>query len=384
MNIDLNSLKPSSQNPREKKEGSLMTNVLAFMNRDIKLFGKGMGAKEKESLYTELGVLIKAGLDLNNALALMMESKRKKILTKALYQLKSDLVNGSNLSEAMANTGLFSEYEVYSVKIAEESGKLPPILSELSLFYKRVMQYRRMLVSALSYPVLVVCVSLGALGFLLNFLIPIFGDLYGRLDKDLPKLTLAVIEFSNAVNAYFSYSLVLLFVVGLFFFWQRKETWFRKLVAFVLTKPPIFGPIIHKIYLSRFCQAMAFLINSSVPTITAMALTQKMINFYPIEQALVFAQEEVRKGETLYGSLSRFGVFPLQLTTLLKVGEESGQLGVMFKKLANQYSDSLEQQTKLIGSLIEPVLIIFLAIVVGVILIAMYLPIFNLVSNLGG
>lgn len=137
------------------------------------------------------------------------------------------------------------------------------------------------------------------------------------------------------------------------------------------------------IYLARFCHSMAFLLNARVPILRALALVKKMIGFYPIEQSLTSASEDVTKGQALNHSLGKFKIYPHRIITLLKVGEEANWLEAMFLKLAEQYNDEVEQRTKMLGSLIEPILIVFLALVVGLVLVAMYLPIFKLVSNFG-
>jgi len=368
---------------QSKSDTSKTQSISDFLNRDISFFGNQLSMKKKESFYAEAEVLLKAGLDLRMTLQ-MVEEGQKKEKDKALFaQIQDHVVKGDNLSRAMERTGKFSEYEVNSLKIAEESGRLVPILQELSLYFAKNLQYRRLLVSALSYPALVITVALLAVGFLLNFLVPLFGDIYARLDQELPPLTLIIVELSAIMNKHLSKVLVLLLVSILFIFTQRKKDYMRKIGASLIIRLPVFGGLIRQIYLARFCQSMAFLLNARVPVLKALALIKKMIGFYPIEQSLISASEDVTKGQALNHSLSKFKIYPHRMITLLKVGEEANQLEAMFLKLAEQYNDDVEQRTKMLGSLIEPILIVFLALVVGLVLVAMYLPIFKLVSNFG-
>lgn len=372
---------PGSEPPHPPpKEGG---GLWEFMNRDIKLFGKGLGAKKKEAYYTELEVLLKAGLGLKTALELLLESRPGKKEQATIQNIYQSIINGQSLSEAMAATGQFTEYEIFSIRIAEESGDLPPILAELATYFARAMHYRRLMAGALSYPALVITVAVLALAFLLNFLVPLFGGLYGRLNQELPPLTTFIVSLSNTAQAWFRPTLLALAGLLAMAYLQRKAPWLRKASSSMILKMPVFGSLIHHLYLARFCQAFAFLLSSRVPVLKAIELTQRMISFYPIEQALESSRESIFKGQPFHQSISRFRIFPPRLIALARVGEEANQLDTIFRKLAQQYNDEVEQRTKLLGSLIEPVLIVFLALVVGLILIAMYLPIFKLVTNFG-
>ncbi|MEN0005202.1 MAG: type II secretion system F family protein [Bacteroidota bacterium] len=381
MSIDLQkyTAPTSAKTKKESKDGSFWD----FMNRDIQLFGNQWNAKKKAGFYTEMELLLKAGLDLNAALDLIQESQKKEKERKLIEQLHQGIISGLSLSDAMEVSGKFSDYEVFSIRIAEESGQLPPVLKELAHYFELNMRFQRLLISALSYPILVISVAFIALAFLLNFLVPLFGEIYTRLNQDLPSVTKTIIAFSNWSTQYLPLMGGLLLVLIGLLFWQRKTLWFRKYSAWVMLYIPVFGALIHQLFLSRFCQALSFLIDSKVPLLKAISLTKKMIRFYPIEAALAFAEIELYKGVSLHQTLGQFSIFPRRMIALLKVGEEANQLDTIFKKLADQYQEQVEQQTKLISSLIEPVLIVFLALVVGIVLVSMYLPIFKLVTNFG-
>jgi type IV pilus assembly protein PilC len=163
-----------------------------------------------------------------------------------------------------------------------------------------------------------------------------------------------------------------------FLYYQRKQIWFRKVLSIFIINIPIFGNVIKKIYLARFCQAMAFLLNSKVALLKTVELIAQMIQFYPIEHSLNQAEDSILNGNSLNETLEQFKFYPEELIALIKVGEEASQLDTMFSKLAEQYNDEVEQQTKAIGSLLEPILIIGLGVIVGFILIAMYMPLFQL------
>jgi len=355
------------------------SSLLDILNKDIKLFGDQLSMKKKEAFYAEMEVLLKAGLDLRTALDLIKTSLKKE---EAIFQkISDDIVKGASLSAAMKATKKFSNYEIYSIQIAEESGKLPPVLKDLNAYFNKSLQYKRMLISALSYPVLVIFVAIMALVFLLNFLVPLFGDIYARLDHDLPPITTMVVSLSDYVQRLTVPVIIIILLSSIGLYTQKKKAWFRKWSAAIMVRIPVFGALVKKIYLARFTQAMSFLLQSKVPMLSALDLVKKMVSFYPIENSLENIQAEILKGKTLHDCLGQYSIYPTRMISLVKVGEEANQLEQMFAKISSQYNDEVEQKTKMLGSLIEPVLIVFLAIVVGLVLVSMYLPIFKLVTN---
>lgn len=362
---------------------SKSTDIFGWLNQDIQLFGNQWSSKKKEGFYAELAVLLKAGLDLVTTLEMMEENEPKEKDRAVIAQIKTTMLEGAMFSEAMGKTERFSNYEVFSIKIAEESGKLIPILETLSEYYKKSIAYRRLLISALSYPIMVIGVSMLALLFLLNFLVPLFGDIYARLDQELPPVTQFIISCSEFVNTYLPWTIPGLLVIGILIYSQRKSNKFRKVWSAIQIKIPIFGLLVHQLYLARFAEAMSFLLSAKVPVLQALGLVKKMVAFYPIEASIDLIEKRILKGDALCDCLADFKIYPPRMVALIKVGEEANQLEAMFSKLAEQYSDSAEQRTKLLSSMIEPVLIVFLALVVGLVLVSMYLPIFKLVTNFG-
>lgn len=384
MSIDLKNytavnVASSASNSTPKKKSS----IFDLLNKDIQFFGTQLSLKKKEAFYAELGVLLNAGLDLKTTLDLIEENQKNEKEHQLIADIKNKVIQGLSLSSSMQQTQKFSSYEIFSIKIAEESGKLPSVIEELTVHFTKNIQYRRLLISALTYPILVIFVALLVLVFLLNFLVPMFSDLYARLGHDLPTLTVYIIKLSNIVQQYSVHFLLLFSAASIFLYMQRKKIWLRKISASLLLKTPIVGSLIKQLYLARFSQALSFLLNAKIPLLNALSLVQKMINFYPIENSINHIKKDILKGTTLHKSMLPFSIYPNRMTALIRVGEEANQLDNMLNKLANQYNNEVEDRTKLLGSLIEPILIVFLAIIVGLILVSMYLPIFQLVSNFG-
>jgi len=353
-----------------------------LLNKDIQLFGSSLGMKQRESLYADLEVLLSSGLDIQRALQLM-ENSRKKKEKEILGKVRETIVGGASFSESLNKSGQFSDYEIFSIQIGEESGQLLPVLRELSDFYNKSIKYRQQLISALSYPVFVIGFAFFVIYFLLKYLVPLFSDVYNKFDGELPVITQKIVALSNWIGNYSGYLFIGAAVVLGLLYLQRKQTWFRKLSTSLLLRVPIFGPIVRHIYLSRFCQSMYLLLNARVPLLKALDLVSQMISFYPIEHSLTQAQRGVLHGQSLNDTLRTHPFYPPTFLALIEVGEEAGKLELMFHKLAQQYSDAVEQKTAVIGSLLEPILIIGLGVLVGIILVAMYLPLFQMSVGVG-
>jgi type IV pilus assembly protein PilC len=372
------------KNYRQEKKVAKKTNTTSiadFFNQDIELFNSYFNNKIKQGFYANLETLLTAGLDIQNALTLIEEGQKKKATKAIIVQLREAVVDGLALSKAMESVGRFTNYEVQSVRIGEETGRLNIVLDELADFFEKSLKYKRQLIGALSYPFFISSFALAVVYFLLRYLVPMFSGIYGRFDKELPTITQKIVTISEWLQSY-SY-LVFLGLLGIiiFLYWKRTTVWFRKWSAKLLLRMPIFGSIIKQIYLARFCQSMFLLLSAKVPLLKAVSLVRQMIAFYPIEQALEQSEQGIVQGELLSTMLRKSNFFPNQLLALLTVGEEASRLEQMFSKLAKQYNEGVDQQTEVVGRLIEPVLIIGLGLLVGIILVAMYMPLFQLSTN---
>jgi type IV pilus assembly protein PilC len=218
---------------------------------------------------------------------------------------------------------------------------------------------------------------------MMRFVVPMFSDVFKRFKGDLPAFTRLIIRISDIMGNYALYFLLGFAAIGIFLYTQRKAIWFRDYGARLILRTPVMKDMIGKIYLARFCQSMNLLISARTPLITAIDLVKKMVGFYPIEHSLEQVQQDVLKGTPLHASLSKFSIYNRRMISLLKVAEEVNQLDAMFAKLSKQYTDEVEHQTSILGSLIEPIMIIFLGVLVAVILVAMYLPLFQMGSKIG-
>ncbi|MCH8332260.1 MAG: type II secretion system F family protein, partial [Bacteroidetes bacterium] len=328
-------------------------------------------------------ILISSGLDILSALELIGDEQTSESRKQLFTKLKEDIISGRSLSSAMHESRKFSPYEYYSLQIGEETGRINVVLQQLSKYYNGRIKQKRQIINALTYPVIVLLTAFGAVWFMMGFMVPMFGDVFKRFGGDLPGLTKNILAFSEFISSYFPlfiFGIVTLIVIAYF---QRKQEWYRKYSNRIVLSIPVIGKLLHKIYLGRFCQSMALMTGANMPMLKSIELTSKMIGFYSIERSLENVGDDIIHGKTLHSSLGACTIFPKRMISLVKVGEEVNQLDNMFDRLNDQYSQEVEQQSAMIGSLLEPVMIIFLGLVVGVILVALYLPMFQLSMSFG-
>ena len=351
---------------------------IPWYHRDIEIGTKGLKSKDKEALYSELAVLLNAGLDIQSSLELIEDNFRKKSKKLIIQKIRNFIIEGSAFSEAIKSVGNFSNYEIYSIQIGEETGQLLQVLNQLSDYYAKNRKYKQLLTSAMAYPSFVIGFALLVTFFLLKYLVPLFSDVYKKFDGELPMITQKIISLSDWTSKYGLYVFLGFGLVGFIIYKVRKKVWVRSTGAKILLNIPVIGPVFHLIYLSRFCQSMHLLLRAKVPILKAVNLVKLMVDFYPIEKSLAFTQQQILQGSPLNKALSKFSFYPKQFIALIKVGEESSTVDNMFEKLAAQYSETAEQKTAMIGSLLEPILIICLGALVAIVLVAMYMPLFQM------
>lgn len=334
--------------------------------------------KEKVKFYSSLSVLLNAGMDINQSINLLEDQNTSKKWSKIYAQIIENLLKGDHFYIALGKTKLFSEYELTNLQIGEETGFLPQFIQQLEAFYENKIKLKRLIVNTFSYPVIVLIITLGTLYFMLKYIVPMFASIFSRFNKELPEMTQAIIELSNFVSSNGIYFILLVSIITIAHVMLMKMDQYKLLFGNFVYKIPLVGDTVLKIQIARFSMAMFYLIKSGTPLIRSLELTTKMIGFYPLNLALTEATEKVMNGTSMNDAFKVIKMIPSTFTALVKVGEEVNQLDLIFEKLSIQYQKELEYQTQVIGKVLEPLLIMVVAIIVGVILIAMYLPLFNL------
>ena len=369
-----------SQKPKEKAQ---KVKGESFLKKEITLFGSSFSNKVKEDLYTELGLLLKAGITLKDALELIEDAQKKKQHKHVLKSISQDILMGSSLSEALQPKKEFTEYEYYSVKIGEETGTLQLVAEQLGMFYGRKNEQRRNIISALTYPTIILSTAVLVVIFMLTYVVPMFEDIFKQQNIDLPKITKFIIAVSDFFKSYGWAFLVIIVIViasrGVF----KKKLWYRRFKDSLTLKLPYVGNFIKTIYLSQFTQAVSLLTTSKVPLVNSIQLVKKMMGFMPLQDALEIVESDILKGKSLSESLKKHRLFDSKMVALVKVAEETNQNEFIFQRLNAQYTTQVQQKSKLLSTALEPFIIMVVGILVGVILIAMYLPMFRLSSALG-
>lgn len=341
-------------------------------------FSKKLSDKKKEIFYRELGMLLKSGVDFKKALEILSNQSSNSFEKELIVQIKDKVVEGRSIYDSMRETNQFSPYEYYSIQIGEETRKLEEVLGELQKYFNRKIQMKRQIVSVLTYPAIVMLVTVLVLYFMLNKVVPMFSSVFRQFGSELPTSTQIIIKLSNHSGILFTIVFGLIIGLIMIHFLMKEKQDYRALTTKLVLQIPYFGNLVRKIYISRFCQSMNLLITSKTTLINSLSLTAKMIGFYPIEMAIAEIKEDITRGVSLSDSLKKHPVFENKMVSMVEVAEQVNQLDTMFERLTEQYNEEISHQTKMIGVILEPMIIIVIGVIVGVIMISMYAPMFDL------
>lgn len=347
------------------------------------IFYRKISDKKKAFIYKDLAILLKAGIDFKTSLTIIKDQQKNKKDKKLLEYLLENVVKGKPLYETMHMSENFSDYEVFSVKIGEETHMLGAILEELQKYFERKVKLRKQVLSILAYPAFIMILTFATLYFMLTYVVPLFESVFNQFNKELPKLTKTIIYFSENIDLYFIVFILVVLISMVFYYALRTKESFKNIKSKIILKLPFFGKLIREIYLARFCQAMALLMVSKTSLLEALSLVKQMINFYPVTKALEKVETDIYKGNSLGESLSKFKIFDNNMISMIKVAEQINQLDTMFLKLSKHYEEEVDYKTKIIGTIIEPVLILIIGGIVGIIMISMYAPMFDFSEILG-
>ena len=354
-----------------------------LLQKDVVLFSKPFSNKQKEDFYTELAVLLQAGITLKEGLSLIVENQKKKELRELLNFIVDGLVSGQHFSEVLKGRKEFTEYEYHSLHIGEETGTLPKICEELGKFYARKNEQRRNLINAMTYPIIILVTAGAVVVFMLRMVVPMFQDIFKQNNVELPGITKVIISASDFLGSYGWIVLILVFFLVVFRKFYINLSWYKKYKDNFVLKIPFFGDFVKLIYTAQFTKAVGLLTSSKVPIINSIQLVKKMIDFHPLQVALDEVEYGVMQGENLSQSLKKSELFDSKMISLVKVAEETNKMEFIFNRLSHQYNIQIQQKSKMLATVLEPIIILVVGVLVGVILIAMYLPMFKLSTVLG-
>lgn len=370
--------------PDQKTQDETSSDGLtALLQKEITLFGNGFSDKKKQGFYLELAILLQAGVTLKDGLVLYTESLKKEA-DKALFkQIVDQVVNGEAFSDAILNSKKFTDYEYHSLKIGEETGTIDEVCQQLGVYFERKNEQKRIVVGALTYPGIVLFTALGVVFFMLSYVVPMFQGIFEQNNMELPWITQGIIKASDIVSSYgglFFLCIIILFVLSQVF---KDNARFKSVMHWGLLKIPVVGVFASKVYLAQFTQAISLLTSSKIPILTSIQMVKKMIGFVPLQESLHTVEQSILQGNSLSVSLKGTPMFDNRIVSLVKVAEETNKTEYIFQQLNEQYNNEVTQQSKLIATVLEPFIIVVVGGIVAILLIAMYLPMFQLSSAIG-
>ena len=353
-------------------------NPFAFIERLFKV-----GLKELTIFSRQFSLLLNAGLTLSEAIDTIEEQTQNNGFRDILHKVKLDIQSGNTLTVAMKkHPRAFSNFFISMVHSGEIGGALDSILERVAQFYENELELKNKIKSAMVYPSVVVVFALAISLFMLMYIVPQFAAFYSDFSggqAQLPALTRKMLEISDwLVNNW--YYLLIIPVVVIIFWKFRNSKWGHIILDPIVLRIPIFGPLARKVAITRFTRTFGTLNQSGVPILEALEVATNTASNDVIKRAIIYTRERIREGETIHGPMKRTKVFPPLVTNLISVGEEAGNLEEILFKISDYYDDEIDSTIRAMASLIEPMMIVIIGSVVGIIVISLYLPIFNLVN----
>ena len=332
----------------------------------------------------QMATMVDAGIPILQTVEALQEQMTNPSFRKVLGTVKDDIRFGSSLSSAFArHPGVFDNLFINMIRVGETGGVLTTVLERLSAYMEKSERLKRKVSSALIYPAVIVTMAMIVTGVLLVKVVPTFSTIYASFDKELPAMTQVLLNVSNTLKNNF---LVLVLVggglVAAFVMYRRTDRGEYRIDDLKL-RLPVFGDLLKKVAVSRFCRTLSVLIQSGVPILEGLDIVRKTIGNRVLERVIEDVVSNVREGESISEPLSRSRVFPSMVTKMVSVGEQSGKLDKMLVKVADFFDEQVDATVETLTSLIEPFIIGFLGIVVGFIVIALFMPIISITQMVG-
>ncbi len=354
------------------------TSIVLFQRKKVK-------PKIMMIFTRQLATLIDSGLPLLRGLTVLAKQERDTVLRNTINKLATGVQGGSTFSESLAQHPLiFNDLYVNMVKAGEVGGVLELVLRRLAEFQEKAQKIKNKVVAAMVYPIIVMTMAIAIMAFLLVFIVPkfeaIFHDMLG--DKPLPAITLFVIGVSNFVKNHGLVLLGLLIAAVAAYKLIARTRAGRSIIDRFKLRVPLFGDLIRKTAISRFSRTLGTLVTSGVPILQALNITRETAGNMVIAGAISQVHDSVKEGESIVQPLEASGAFPPMAISMIDVGEETGQLPEMLLKIADVYDDETDNSVAALTSMLEPIMIVFLALVVGTIVIALFMPLISIISGL--
>ena len=354
----------------------------SFLNTEINL-RSGLKPKDFIIFLRQFATLISAGILLVESLDLLAEQTTNPRLKAILEDLSTEVQEGSPLSVSMSkHPAVFPNLLIQMIQSAEVSGRLEEVLEQMANYYEKQYRNKQKVTTAMTYPIVVGVLALVITAFLLIFIVPIFGEMFASFGSELPAITQMVLGLSQWLQKY--WVLILAFLLATIFLLRYLSQRDKMAYSFdyLQLKIPIIGMFLQKTILARMTQTLSSLLNSSVPILQALDVTSQVVDNRVVEEVLIAAKKDVEQGESLAKPMEAHWFFPNLIIQMIKVGEASGSLDEMLKKASDIYEQEVEEASEKLQSLIEPLLIVFLSVIVGFIVLSIVIPMFGLFEQI--
>ncbi|HWP56502.1 MAG TPA: type II secretion system F family protein [Candidatus Acidoferrales bacterium] len=367
-------IQPNAARVREKGKG---------LDKELTIPGFGPKIKPRDvTVFTrQFATMIDAGLPIVQSLEILAQQTDNKAFQEALRTIKQDVEGGLTLADSMRKyPKAFDDLYVNMVAAGEAGGVLTTILNRIAVFMEKSAKLRKKVKGAMIYPCTIIAVAVIVVAILLLYVIPVFAELYSGMGRALPAMTQMTINVSHWFRDYFIYLVAVLgaAVVALRVYYKTEDG--RAKIDALLLKLPIFGDLLRKVAVARFAQNMSILLSSGVPMLEGLAITARTAGNKVIEKSVMLCRLSVSQGRTLSEPLTESGIFPPMVCQMVAVGESTGALDSMLKRVADFFEEEVDEAVANLTALMEPAIMIVLGIILGALVISMYLPIFQLGS----
>lgn len=332
----------------------------------------------------QFSTMINAGLPLIQCLDILQAQQENKTFKKMLRQIKETVEGGSTLADALGKyPNVFDELFVNMVAAGETGGILDTILNRLSEYMEKAMKLKKRVKSAMTYPIIVLCIAVLVIGVIMVFVIPVFEKMFADFGGALPGPTQIVVNASRLVrdNILYMIGAVVLFVFAFKRYYKTEKG--RALVDHYVLKLPVFGLLLRKVAVAKFTRTLGTMVSSGVPILDALDITAKTSGNKTVESAIYRVRSGISEGRTMADPLAESGVFPSMVCQMVAVGESTGALDAMLSKIADYYDDEVDAAVDSLTAMIEPFMMVFLGVTIGGLVVSMYLPIFKMAGMVG-
>ncbi|HWO40241.1 MAG TPA: type II secretion system F family protein [Candidatus Eisenbacteria bacterium] len=367
-------IRPIPARIREKGKG---------LDKEIRLPGFSDKVKPRDIavMTRQFATMVDAGLPIVQCLNILGEQTQSKSLAKALRTIRQDVEGGTTLAEALRkHPKIFDDLYVNMVEAGETGGVLNSILNRIALFIEKAARLRRKVKGAMIYPCAIVVVAVVVVAILMVFVIPVFAELYSSMGKALPVPTQVTINLSNWFrgNIFYIIGAIGAAVAAIRFYYSTPKG--RMAIDGLLLRMPVMGDLLRKVAVARFSQNMSLLLSSGVPILDGLAITAKTAGNKVVEKAIMESRVSISQGKTVAEPLRESKIFPPMVCQMVAVGESTGGLDTMLKKVAELYEEEVDEAVANLTALMEPMIMVVLGVILGGLVISMYLPIFQLGS----